>query len=235
MVNLSNLENIEEPNFYKLLNVPHEAEIEDIIKAYHEACKKFSIFPYASEGEIKKLNDNFSIYKKAYNTLTSEEERKKYDLKLKVSNNKISDTTDLNPEDTIQEQVNEPDYRFNFNRVKEGIEYQMLEKAKKYLEDEKYHEAINLFRKLIELNNKEATYHSYLGLTLMVKGWDMYAQAEFRNALECNPNDPIALNYYNNHYRFTNTLNPDVLQKVNEKPNKINFFAKIKTFLTRKN
>jgi len=202
------LKQTEEPNYYQLLNIHPKAEVSEIIRAYHEICNKFAIFPYSSEEELSQGNSDFIIYKKAYMVLTSTPEREKYDESLKlqkeeeIENEKqnyirsISDTSDLESLLFFKDAPKLTNSEANFSKMKSDITKNMFEKAKNYLENEKYHESINLFRKLIDINEKEPLYHSHLGLALMKKGWNNYAQEEFKIALHCNPEDTIALEYY---------------------------------------
>jgi tetratricopeptide (TPR) repeat protein len=230
------LKKIEEPNYYQLLNIQPEADVSEIIYAYHELCKKFSIFPYASEEELNRINSDFVVYKKAYMVLTSAPERKKYDefLKDETASRKItspeteddvylksiSNTSDL---EELLFLNNAPKLNNNdsdFTKMKIDITNNMFEKAVNYLENEKFHEAINMFRKLIDINDNEARYHSYLGLALLKKGWDNYAQEEFKIALHQNSEDEIALEHYKEpqytsklNTRVTSLLDPEKAQQ----------------------
>lgn len=122
------------------------------------------------------------------------------------------------------------------NLLKAEKEVELFRKGKEHLEKKEFHEAINLFRKLIEINHKEAAYHSYLGIALLKKGWDSYAQEEFKKALYCDPNNIIALIYYKDG-KCTTQLNPKVTanlairqESVQEQPKK-RFFKKISDFV----
>jgi tetratricopeptide (TPR) repeat protein len=63
--------------------------------------------------------------------------------------------------------------------------------------------AINLFKssienlKNLELGSDSSTFYSYLGLSYQKKGWESYAKAQFQQALNINPNDSIAQEYFN--------------------------------------
>lgn len=198
----------EEPNYYQLLNIDPEAGVSEIIHAYYELCQNFSIFPYSSESEIIQTNSDFFKYKKAYLVLTSNDQRKKYDESLELLGQEIIDTAKQDYIRSISETSDLEELLFlndapklsnreiEFTKMKTDITNNMFEKAKNYLENEKYHEAINLFRKLIDINNSKANFHSYLGLALMKKGWNNYAHEEFKLALHFDPNDEIALEHY---------------------------------------
>jgi tetratricopeptide (TPR) repeat protein len=69
-------------------------------------------------------------------------------------------------------------------------------KGYNYFEKEFYDNAIDIFKQLTELDPKESKYFSYLGLAKMHKGWDRLAQVEFDSAINLNPKDPVACQYY---------------------------------------
>lgn len=123
----------------------------------------------------------------------------------------------------------------NLHLLKIEKEVELFRKAKEHLEKREFHEAINLFRKLIEINNKEAAYHSYLGIALLKKGWDSYAQEEFKKALQCDPNNIIALIYHKDSKCTTNlnpraTSNLEIIEESSENTSKKGFFGRISGF-----
>jgi tetratricopeptide (TPR) repeat protein len=220
------LNKTDEPDYYELLNIAPDAGLNDIIQAYYEVCKKYSIFP---DGDEINHDNEFNLYHKAYKILSTPESKKEYDSRLK---NDIPDLQkNTNPMAIKQDIIpiklkKENDTPIN-NKVKTGelnisqfkseMTNEMFDKAKHYLEKGEYHEAINLFRKLIELKNDEPKYHTYLGLSLMKKGWDTYAQAEFKIALEYDPNDTIATIFYKRKDHPTKTLESKATSKLNVK------------------
>lgn len=56
--------------------------------------------------------------------------------------------------------------------------------------------AIMQMQTVTVLNTKVAKYHSCLGLMMKEKGWNAYAQAEFKKALNLDPKDRLALKHY---------------------------------------
>jgi curved DNA-binding protein CbpA len=195
--------------YYQLLKISPNADINQIINAYHEISKKLSILPYSSNNEIKSINIDFIEYKKAYEILTDPEERRKYDLELGISQNmEIFEEHDVNPQTlkTHKISLNDTLIRLTFSKKKldsKDIEEFKLErikrkfgKAKKYIEMERYHEAIKLLREVISIDFKVADYHSLLGFALLKKGWENYAQIEFKIAIEIDPINEIATHYF---------------------------------------
>ena len=69
-------------------------------------------------------------------------------------------------------------------------------KGKAFLEKKEFDLAINFFQKAIDMDSKNASFHSYIGLAMKLKGWNGYAQAEFKVALFYDINDKIAKKYY---------------------------------------
>ncbi len=109
---------------------------------------------------------------------------------------------------------------------------EQFEKAKKYIEIEDYDAAIGVLRGLTETYYKEAVYHSYLGLALLKKGWDGYAQAEFKIALTHNPKESVALYYYQNSnaqiIKKTGALTQQKEPEKHEHSDSDSLFSKIK-------
>lgn len=89
--------------------------------------------------------------------------------------------------------------KLRVERVQKDKEHakENFEKAKKLITEKNYDEAINILRFLTEKYGNIAVYHSYLGLAMEGKGWQGYAQAEFKVALHYDPLEPIAQKHYN--------------------------------------
>lgn len=233
------------PDYYQLLGVKYDAQSDEINRSYQAVCEKFSIFLYASRDEILNKNKELVIYKDAYDTLSDSTRRSEYDKTLKelikeksillenTHTRLISETSDLDTkffqEDTIKLEV---------LRVKEDILNENFAKGKIFLNNGQYHEAINVFRKLINMKPKEAKYHSYLALALEKKGWIAYAEEEFKAALDIDSQDEVAKKHFENKItkasaKKTSALsyNPDLYNP----DNKISLFQKLRLFLFNKN
>jgi DnaJ-class molecular chaperone len=89
-----------------------------------------------------------------------------------------------------------------------------------YFNHNNLEEAISRIQAAIKINPKVAHYHSYLALAMKRKGWDGYAQAEFKVALHYDPSDKIALENYNN------LVNPEKNHE-NQSEKKPGFFKKL--------
>jgi len=105
--------------------------------------------------------------------------------------------------------------------LKELKQTELFKKGKSFIEQEKYANAINIFRELLEYDSKNSNYHAYLALASLKKGWLGYAYAEFKVALNCNPNNEMALTNFSR-------LKKELDEK-NEKsiPKRDNFFKNI--------
>jgi curved DNA-binding protein CbpA len=105
-------------------------------------------------------------------------------------------------------------------------------KAKMYLNEQNYDDAISLLRFLTEKDSKKAEYHSLLGLAMESKGWNGYAQAEYKVALHYDPNDPVALKHYQASVPADSKTGP--LEKSVEKAEEAKgIFGKIKSFFSK--
>lgn len=71
-----------------------------------------------------------------------------------------------------------------------------LNVAKDFIQNSQYDKAVDILVELTEKFGSVAEYHSYLGLAMQGKGWNGYAQAEFKVALHFDPNDKISLENY---------------------------------------
>lgn len=231
------------PDYYQLLGVNYDAQSDEINRSYQAVCEKFSIFLYASREEILNKNKDLVIYKDAYDTLSDSQKRVEYDKNLEKTINEksvllenthtrlISETSDLESsffqEDTIKLEV---------LRVKEDILTENFTKGKNFLNNGQYHEAINVFRKLINMKPKEAKFHSYLALALEKKGWTAYAEEEFKIAIDLDPQDEVSQKYFEMKTTHSNakktsilSYNPDLYNN----DNKINLFQKLKQFFVK--
>ncbi|MFN8577931.1 MAG: hypothetical protein U0354_13855 [Candidatus Sericytochromatia bacterium] len=193
------------PDYYQLLGLNYDAQGDEITKSYQSICEKFSIFLYSTREEISSKNKDFVIYKDAFDTLSDKETRLKYDKFLKDKINEsalmleqthsrlISETSDLD-----EQFFHDNNIKVELSRVKDEILKENFNKGKKFLNEGAYHEAINVFRKLINMKPNESKYHSYLALALEKKGWTAYAEEEFKNSLDINSEDEIAKKYFDN-------------------------------------
>lgn len=194
---------LNEDNHYKILNVEEDSTLEEIHKMY----KKIAICLHPdrntnlSDTEKTQLVKVFSKITASYNLLKNEEERKKYDEELKIRLQRA----DLIKR--IQEEKNNPKEEkkdFDMTNIVKNAKFINVEEARKQKAEEffqkglnklnKNHldEAIDLLKKSTETYHNIAKYHSYLGLAMEKKGWNGYAQAEFKIALNYDKNDPIA-------------------------------------------
>lgn len=191
------------PDYYQLLGLSPDANLDEIKNSYKLVCEKFSLFYYSSREEILNLNKDLVVYKDAFDTLSDSDKKSQYDEYLKelinqkaidlenTHKNIISETSDLNV--TF---IKDSTIKFEINKVKEEILKENFSKGKEFLNNGQYHEAINVFRKLISLKSKEPKFHSYLGLALVKKGWLEYAEEEFKTALALEPDNVIANKYF---------------------------------------
>lgn len=237
---------MEEPNYYQLLSISSDANANEIVKAFHGICEKFCVFPYATDDEISKINPELLPYKKAYTVLSNSEKRERYDQELKYLAEQHNRLNDHNYQKTISDTTdlkNIIPFAFGLNSMKENsfievkanINEYLFSRGKECLNNGEYHEAINIFRKLINIKN-EARYHSYLALALTKKGWNAYAQEEFKLALEIDPLDEIALENYEHpesHDKAKTTSKLDSREIESDIP-KTTFFDKLKKILNTK-
>ncbi len=204
---------IDETTLYTILGVAESADTETISNKYRQIAKqlhpdKFSNIDSEKQQELRAM---FSKITAAFNTLKDNKTRTKYDLEMKIKKSQ-NETSRLQKEITKYQShgikstlpgisvpnlqtSNIPPEKPMEDKEKKNIErgYFILEQAKNYISQQKFDEAINLLKQITQRYPKEAAFHSYLGLVMLKKGWNGYAQAEFKIALHYNPDDEIAL------------------------------------------
>jgi curved DNA-binding protein CbpA len=203
---------INETNYYKILGLNEFSSLEEITKEYRFLAKKLhpDIYPKSSPEEKKEISKLFQKISHAFNELKDPEKKKSYDNELSLKNSKK----------IVPSEIRNNDSTYKDSRVKDGFTFSKFESvdldkikaekeakdkeeadgklviAKKYLDNKDYDQAINILRNLTERYSKVAEYHSYLGLAMQEKGWNGYAQAEFKVALHFDPQNKIALENY---------------------------------------
>jgi curved DNA-binding protein CbpA len=243
-------------DYYKLLNVPYNATIDQITEAYRTIAKDCALLLEEHQEMKKKIESEFSLYQQAFKTLTNIHEKNRYDLNLRLlelknkeeilKNEKalqlkkeIEERVKIDKEEKLKRErearerlkyslqnelksntdnkplhITEP-LAFTFsqfkivdidqnklNRIYEEKQAQnkkteeMLNSAKQAIREEDYDYSIDILSRLIELNPHDSTFHSYFGVALLKKGWENLSVEEFELALNLNPDDSIALQYY---------------------------------------
>jgi len=74
----------EKTDYYKILNVPRTVDDKHLYSAYTAVAKKYAVPPGAPLSVQNRLEAEFEIYQKAYNTLSNPENRRNYDLQLRI-------------------------------------------------------------------------------------------------------------------------------------------------------
>ena len=140
------LDELKEKNYYECFHVNQQANSAAIKKAYFVLAKQYHpdhFFDYPPE--IKEAaSDIFTIVTTAYETLTNDDERKKYDEYLKSGKKQIEN----NEADKI---------------VKAELQFQ---KGQILLKTNNLKEAYESFKWAVELNSTEGEYFSYLGWSI---------------------------------------------------------------------
>ncbi len=156
------LDELKEKNYYECFNVNQQANSAMIKKSYFALAKQYHpdhFFDYPPE--IKEAaSDVFTFITTAYETLTNDDERKKYDEYLKTGKKQI----ESNEADKI---------------VKAELQFQ---KGQILLKTNNIKEAYENFKWAVELNPTEGEYFSYLGWSMF--RLDPNSEASKSKALE---------------------------------------------------
>jgi curved DNA-binding protein CbpA len=209
--NKTKLKILNESDPYLIIGVEESAVFDDINKQYKLLAKEFHPDRYSNSNpqEKKEIELLFSKITSAFNLLKDPEERKKFDYEKRMR---------IKREEILKDIQNKSSGLSPFNTQSGSINLQSIFTDNKVdSQDIKYKKAENLFtgslikynrgeldaaiadlQAAIELNPKVARYHSSLGLAMKEKGWTGYAMAEFKIALNFDPNDNLALEHYKN-------------------------------------
>lgn len=219
---------------YKILGVDNKAELDEISKKYKEFAKEFHPDRHTSKSqqERKEIEDIFSKITSAFNILKDPEQRKRYDYDLEVkkvisrAHNNVDPkqtTYNFDPRKTVIGgfTLNQgfTDNKVDAKELKQNKAELSFQNGLEKLRKGQLDLAIADFQSAIDLNGNIAKYHSSLGLAMIQKGWNGYAQAEFKVALSIDPNDSIAKQNYtipNNNLTDTTKKTSDngILSKV---------------------
>lgn len=186
-------------NLYEILKVKENATPEDIRQAYFEAAKKYHPDKFSSYPEFFKyrseLEDFFAVINQAYQILSNNEERKKYDLELKGEIKK-----EISPDERAKELHYEAKKAISAKQNQLAIQklseiiylkredwrvYQLL--GKLYLEENKLKEAEQALKNSLNLEEKQYETHTLLGHLYLKAGLKQRAIKAFQRAIELNP------------------------------------------------
>ncbi len=184
--------NKEFKNYYKILNISPDADLKEITAAYNKIFEKLNLDSAILGGFTGHLKYQKDLYNRAFSTLKSPEARKEFDQRLKEHEDESANDFSKKLLNYLEEE------KARDREVMKNKAKTLFITAKNLLNQKKNDEAIKAFKELINLDQKNAIYHSYLGMALKNKGWDNYAQAEFKIALNYDKNEPLALKYINN-------------------------------------
>lgn len=193
------LEEKDKLNLYEILDVKEYATLEEIRNAYFEAAKKYHPDKFSSYPEFfkirPKLEDFFATINQAYQILSNEEERKKYDLELKGEVKKK-----ISPEEKAKELFQEAKRAISAKQNQLALQklseivylkqadwrvYQLL--GKLYLEENKLKEAEQALKNSLNLEEEQYETHTLLGHLYLKAGLKQRAIKSFQRAIELNP------------------------------------------------
>jgi molecular chaperone DnaJ len=192
---------------YKILGVSDDSDLETINKAYRDLAKKFhpDLFTHLPDKAAKKeIEQIFSKITGAFNKLKEPNARKRYDfekrsrLKKIEAQNKLDTSIKLNCTSPVKIKVSaqQKNLENEVNKRKTIEAESHFNLGLSLYKKNKFEEAMNNFNSAIMLDPKVAKYHSYLALLMLKKGWNGYANAEFKVALHHDPADKIAMENY---------------------------------------
>lgn len=181
-----------ESNYYHLLGLTEIASDDEIRTAYRNRVKQ--IHPDRFPDPTRKLQAQEAFVKvnQAFEILKDPLKRKDYERQLQMTQTGGR----LTEEDKVQQA------KVHFHKAQEDERQGHIDGA------------IRSYQEAIRIDKNNASYHSYLGCVLQKKGWEGYAQSEFKTALTLNPTDAIALKFYRPIVTNQNSLKPSLAHKL---------------------
>lgn len=200
------------------------------------------MYPNVDGVEKTKITEIFRKVNYAFNELRDVETKKRYDKELLVEvankdksislKNEVVQEPVTDEKETVKKTETYVDPRlkggFTFSKL-DPVDIEKIKKenknieaesakvkikiAKEFIEKNDYDKAVDILVELTEKFSNVAEYHSYLGLAMQGKGWNGYAQAEFKIALHFDPNDKIAIENYKGNVK---ELEPKDKEKKNQ-------------------
>jgi len=206
---------LKEQDYYKILNVNDNADITEITKAYKNFAKLYhpDVSKVNDESEKEEIEQLFKKITSAYNILKDPDKRKDYDYQKRLNEEykKTLAYSQPAPTDNVVYAKPKPKpitLNINVNKSSfsnpETQDNESKDKAKNEHAENLYNTALGKYKSgsleaaildlqtCIVINSKIAKYHSTLGLMLEKKGWESYAQSEFKISLKLDPKDKIA-------------------------------------------
>jgi curved DNA-binding protein CbpA len=182
---MATLKNTKSQNYYELLQVPNDASLDEIKKAYYALAKRYhpDHFHQFSDPEVKgALETIFSTLAQAYDTLKLPITRSSYDAKIfKIESlpaNVAEKPAPVSPEPagTSQQKLAELNYR----------------QGRGYFDQEDYWSAVQAFRQSVRLEPIVARYRYWLAITLAKNPkWRRESEEHFLKAIEIDQFSPI--------------------------------------------
>lgn len=182
---------LSESNYYHVLGLTELASEDEIKAAYRNRVKQVHPDRFADRDRKKKAQEAFLKVNKAFETLKDPLLRQDYERQLQFTATG-GRQTEVDKHKQAEEQ---------FLQAQEQERQGQLD------------EAIRNYQEAIRNHKTMAHYHSYLGCALQKKGWEGYAQSEFKTALTLNAADAIALKFYRPIVTNQNAIKPSFAQK----------------------
>lgn len=198
-----NLENI---NYYQVLDVAEGASLEDIKKSYFRLARKFhpDLFSRKLPAEsVQKIHSVFDRITKAYQTLSDEKKKQEYDDQLSAP--REDDKKNVGKD--AEKRFRQGKTLFDQARYEEALVF--LEQAVRLSQDRARYfmllamtqTKLQIYRKEAEKNFIRATKlepwnaEAYVGLGILYKkeGLNIKAKKQFERALQIDPDHKIAL------------------------------------------
>ena len=160
------------PNYYEILEIPTDADTQEIKRAYHRFARELHPDKASSPEEARQLEERFALVSAAYNTLKDESKRVDYDRQFKPaaaaqrSASPVSSKPAV-PSATASRSGGPSRPQLGITPEKVAIAQKAFAKGMQFYKEGNYVKAIEFFDAAIQNNDGEAVYHGRLAAALI--------------------------------------------------------------------
>jgi len=180
-------DNIWKEDLFAVLGIQPEISVSDMRKIYIQLTKEYHPDKFVNDKTAyEEAVAKFSKITVAYKILVDPARREHYLELRRLLKDHIPEPGQA-PAQT-KPKVNEEDTR----KLKEQQAENSFSKGQNLFSHHDYEGAVNELEKAINICPDSSKYHTFLGRIYKAKGWSGMATAEFKKALDLNPNDATA-------------------------------------------
>jgi curved DNA-binding protein CbpA len=157
-----------EADYYKILEISHDATERDIKRAYHRLARERHPDKGTTPDQIKRLQEEFALISTAYNVLKDKDKRAEYDQKTRREPASSDGQSARITTPREKQSASGTGARARVSgRERASIAQRAFAKGLQFFNAGDFARAIDFFEAAVQNNDEEAAYHSKLGISLM--------------------------------------------------------------------